>query len=127
MTNTLELGALALVLGLSSSLLSGCEGGATGDWRVCVDDEGHRIPDVRCPTEGRSTGGYVEGSGGASRWAYIDRSSSVPAVGDKVEESAPLPTHGVSYGAAPEGGIARGGFGHGGGEGEGGGHGGGGE
>jgi hypothetical protein len=126
MTNTLELGALALVLGLSSSFLAGCEGGATGDWRVCVGPEGRRVPDARCPRDGVTGGGYSGGSGGgASRWAYIDKAGSVPAVGDKVEDSAGRPTHGVTYGAAPEGGIARGGFGHGGGEG--GGHGGGGE
>jgi len=104
-----DLGALALVLGLSSALLAGCDDeGATGDWQVCVDAQGHRLPDGAC----RQGGGYY--GAGIGRWAYLYHRGSVPAVGEFVDATTPRPAGGVNYSAAPEGGIARGGFGRGG-------------
>ncbi len=116
MSKTIETSALVFVLGLSSSLLSGCDRAQNRDWQVCVDAQGRRIADSNC--------GHSGGYGG---WAYINRGGSAPKIGENVRGASASPTGGVSYGAVPEGGVARGGFG-GTGEsagGEGGGHGGG--
>ncbi len=104
-----DLAGLTLVLGISSALLASCdEGGATGDWQVCVDNQDHRLPDATCRQDGAR---YPAGYG---RWAYMYHRTSVPAVGEFVDATTPRPAGGVSYSAAPEGGVSRGGFGRGG-------------
>lgn len=124
-------------LGLSAVLavaaaMSGCDRG--GDWqasvgptRVCVDRNGHRVPDADCAPTAAGHGG---GGGNAFLWYYLGtlqgRSAGAPAVGGMVAGGSYRPEAGVSYRTAPAGGIARGGFGataesfggaHGGGEG----------
>lgn len=92
--------------------------------RICIDDQERRIPDGTCAT---SNGG---GAGGSSRWYFLSSrqvsDEGTPALGEQAQHGSYTPEGGVAYGEAPEGGIARGGFG-GAGEGDGGGHGGGGE
>ena len=119
MTSHIERGALALLIGLSAGMLGGCDDGTRGDWRVCADAQGRRLPDGRC-----GGGGGAGGTRGS--WVYIRNGSSAPAVGETIGEGSGRAAAGVRYGSAPEGGIARGGFGGTGeGGGEGGGHGGG--
>lgn len=119
MAKHIERGALMLLIGLSAGMLSGCDNGATGDWRVCADGRGTRVPDAQCG----SGGAYARGGGGShGGWVYIRNADSAPAVGETIGQGVAKPVAGVSYGSAPEGGIARGGFG---GTGEGGGGGGG--
>ena len=47
-TSHIERGALALLIGLSAGMLGGCDDGTRGDWRVCADAQGRRLPDGRC-------------------------------------------------------------------------------
>jgi len=105
--------SLATVLAISAALLAGCD--RHDGVRVCNDGYGRRLPDDDCRTTGHA------GTG----WIYI-RSGNAPAVGQAITEGERTPDGDTHYGAAPEGGISRGGFG-GTGEGFGGGEGGGGE
>jgi hypothetical protein len=111
-SKTIDRGALAIMLGLSAAVLSGCDQ-PRGDWRVCQDSQGKRAADGACNTGG----GYV----GGAHWLYI-RGGSAPAVGESISGGESAPSTGVNYGAAPAEGVARGGFGasgegHGGGDG----------
>jgi hypothetical protein len=117
---------LTAVLAVSAAI-SGC--GRGDDWqasagpaRVCVDSQGQRVGDQNCATR------PGEGSGTIHSWYYLSnawvRESGIPPVGGAVSGGSYIPVSGVSYGHAPVGGIARGGFGgtgEGGGEGHGGG------
>jgi hypothetical protein len=122
---------LGLSLALTvSAAVSAC--GRSDDWqasagpaqptRLCVDDQGRRLPDQACAAHG---GGAIAG------WYYLSgpavRDAGIPRIGALVAGGAYVPTTGVSYAAAPARGIARGGFGATaeGGEGHGEGHGGG--
>ncbi len=115
---TLEKAALVTVLAVSTSLLSGC--GRDKPVRVCSDIYGNRLADSQCG----ATGSYgSRTSGGHASWVYIPgRGYDTPPVGGRISGGSALPESGVRYGAAPEGGISRGGFGgigaggHGGGE-----------
>ena len=130
MGSKIDRGSLTFLLGLAATLVSGCDDNR-GDWRVCTD-HGRRVADSNCPS---SSGGGHGGGGhaGGGSWAYINRSSTAPAIGEAAASASSAPSSGTAYSAVPATGIARGGFGgtaegHGGGEGgEGGGHGGGGE
>lgn len=112
----------------ATAALTACSG-TQDPTRVCVDTLGRRIADGQCAPASSS-----HGSGGG-RWYFISgreaADEGVPALGDEAREGSYTPDFDVSYGAAPEGGIARGGFGSsgesGGDGGDGGGHGGGGD
>lgn len=114
MTKTIDRGALAIMLGLSASVLAGCDR-PSSDWRVCEDSQGRRAPDSNC-----GSSGHVIGAG---RWLYFRAgSAAVPAVGEPIAGGLLTPEAGVSYDSAPTEGITRGGFGasgdgHGGGDG----------
>jgi hypothetical protein len=98
---TIDRGALAIMLGLSAAVLTGCEQ-PQGDWRVCQDSQGKRAPDSDC--------GASNGHVGGAHWLYI-RGGAAPAVGAAITDGESAPRSGVNYGAAPSEGIARGGFG----------------
>jgi hypothetical protein len=112
---------LAGVLAAASAVLAGCDRnngweGSSNAARVCVDRENHRVPEAQCA---------APQSGGVSPflWYYVTRSAMggyMPGYGGYVGGGSYAPMRGVSYGAAPAGGIARGGFGGTGGGGEGG-------
>ncbi len=107
---------LATVLAVSAAMLAGCD--SHQGVRICNDGYGRRLPDGACAT---SSGVHSAG------WIYV-RSGNAPAIGGAITEGTRAPEADMHYGAAPEGGVARGGFGgtgEGFGGGEGGGHGGG--
>ncbi len=103
--------------------------------RICVDNQGRRIADVGCVPVRSAAGGAGGAIAARGGWYYLNSSQvsqgGAPALGGAAQGGSFAPEAGTSYGAAPEGGIARGGFGgtgdDGGHGGEGGGHGGGGE
>ncbi len=105
--------SLATVLAISSAMLAGC--GSHDGVRICGDGYGRRLPDSDCRAAGPAAG-----RGG---WIYV-RSGRAPAVGGAITDGNRTPEADIRYGAAPEGGVSRGGFG-GTGEGFGGGEGGG--
>lgn len=98
--------------------VTGCSSHSDGDWRVCTDAQGKRLPDVACEQTqyGHSYGSHIG-------WIYISRSYSAPPVGGLV--SSPFSTApkggfgspGASGGgggkvfSAPSAGISKGGFG----------------
>ena len=71
--------------------VTGCSSHTDGDWRVCTDAQGRRLPDVACqqPQNGQSYGSHTG-------WVFINRSYSAPPVGGLV--SGP-------YSTAPSGGL----------------------
>ena len=91
---------LACVLAISTALLAGCED--HDGVRICGDGYGRRLPDTTC----QGGGGGAHGGG----WIYV-RSGNAPAVGGAITEGVRAPEAGAHYGAAPEGGVSRGGFG----------------
>lgn len=91
---------LASVLAISAALLAGCE--RHDGVRICGDGDGRRLPDGNC--QGAGSGGH------GGRWTYV-RSGYAPAVGGAITGGVRAPETGVRYGAAPAGGISRGGFG----------------
>ncbi len=95
---SIDKAALASVLAISAALLAGCEN--HGGVRVCSDGYGRRLPDSDCQTTGHGGGG----------WRYV-RSGNAPAVGGTVTGGTTTPEASVHYGAAPLGGVSRGGFG----------------
>ncbi len=101
---------LATLVGLAVTL-GGCSSHDDGQWQVCTDAQGRRLPDIACQ-QGSHYGGYY---GSHAGWVFISRSSSAPAVGQMV--TSPImtgparPTRAKVY-AAPAEGITRGGFGH---------------
>ncbi len=119
MSKPIDIGAMTILLGLSSAMLAGCDSASQSrNWKVCVDATGQRVPDAQCQSAATP----------ASRgsWAYYSGARSVPAVGQAAAGAASAPAGGADYGAAPAEGVTRGGFGataegHGGGEGGGGG------
>ena len=92
--------ALVTVLAVAAGLLGGC---GRQDVRVCADASGWRLPDDDCTR-------YSTGGGGSGGWLYIN-GGGAPAVGERVQGGSTFPKAGARYGAAPEGGIGRGGFG----------------
>ena len=122
---------LTAVLAAAAASLAAC-GQPHDPARICVDGQGRRIADGACPPSGGG-GGWGGGAAGGSHWYYLNSNQldeeGAPAIGEEARGGSYSPDAGVAYGAAPEGGIARGGFGGfgGGGEGGEGGHGGGGE
>lgn len=110
--------ALVFLLGLASGALSACDeggqAGATGDWRVCVDDQNRRVSDVQCQNWSADQS--------HPHFVFIGRGYGVPAIGGFARGVSAQPS-GAGVFSAPEGGVARGGFG-GTGEGATGGHGG---
>ena len=108
--------SLTMVLAVAGAL-SGCDRKEDKGWdsagaptRVCVDQQGRRVPEDQCGAP-RTTGGGVS----PFLWYYLGtlgRGSYAPGYGGLVGGGSYRPSPSVSYGAAPaEGGIARGGFG----------------
>jgi hypothetical protein len=107
--------SLTMALAVAGAV-GGCDRDQNKDWqasnqptRVCVDQQGHRVPENQC-------GQPVHTGGGVSPflWYYLGTlgaRSYVPAYGGAVSGGSFAPAAGVRYGAAPAGGISRGGFG----------------
>ncbi len=107
--------SLTIVLAVAGAL-SGCDRHEDKGWdaageptRVCVDQQGKRVPESQCGAE--HTGGGVS----PFLWYYLGtlgRGAYAPGYGGLVGGGSYRPTPGVAYGAAPAaGGILRGGFG----------------
>ena len=105
---------LLTLIGLAATI-TGCSSQDDGDWQVCTDAQGRRLPDVACQQNGHYGGSWGSHAG----WVFISRSMSAPAVGQMV--SGPVTTTPTRTGStstvgkvfsAPAEGIARGGFGH---------------
>ena len=94
--------SLVMLAGLAATM-AGCSSHDDGQWRVCTDAQGRRLPDIAC----QQNGGYAHGGGGG--WIFISRSSSAPAIGQAVSAGV-RSAAGPAY-SAPAEGIARGGFG----------------
>jgi hypothetical protein len=90
-----------MLVGLASSI-AGCSSHQDGQWRVCTDAQGRRLPDADCGN-GSSWGSHAG-------WTYIGRSSGAPSVGEVVSGGRSAPAAGEAF-SAPAEGIARGGFG----------------
>ncbi len=100
--------ALVFLLGLATGALSACDdggqSGATGDWRVCVDDQNRRVGDAQCQN--------WRADQPHAHFAYIPGGFVVPPMGGVARGAASQPSAaGARVLAAPEGGVARGGFG----------------
>jgi hypothetical protein len=102
---------LAGVLAAASAVLAGCDQnngwqGSSNAARVCVDRENNRVPEAQCAA-------VHPGGVNPFFWYYVGRMASggVPGYGGHVGGGSFSPMSGVSYGAAPASGIARGGFG----------------
>jgi hypothetical protein len=88
--------------------MAGCDQnngwGSAGPTRLCVDAQNKRLPDIEC-----ASGGF------GHRWYYLGRGGgfggTVPGNGQFVGGGSFSPASGLTYGSAPAGGIARGGFG----------------
>ena len=107
--------SLTMVLAVAGAL-SGCDRQEDKGWdsaaqptRVCVDQQGKRVPENECATQ--HTGVGVS----PFLWYYLGtlgRGSYAPSYGGMVTGGSYRASPGVSYGAAPAaGGIVRGGFG----------------
>lgn len=99
---------LVFLLGLASGALSGCDDGsqhgATGDWRVCVDDQGRRVEEIQCQN--------LDANPQHAHYVFIARGGGVPAIGGFAREGSIQPSRAdAEVFSAPEGGVARGGFG----------------
>lgn len=108
MAKVIDRNALIALVGISTTMLAGC-GPSDGQWRVCTDQQGRRLPDADCASNGGGQGGGYGGGGGGG-WRYVARTSAAPAVGERVTEGSTMPLEGAAY-AAPKEGVARGGFG----------------
>jgi hypothetical protein len=105
---------LTMVLTVAGAL-SGCDQHKDQGWeasagptRVCVDQQGKRVPEDQCAAN-RPAGGVSP-----FLWYYLgslNRGGYAPAYGGVVGGGSYQPRPGVVYGALPPGGIARGGFG----------------
>ena len=111
---------------LAAPLATGCNQQQDNGWTadrdtaVCVDKEGHRVPDSQCPQQRQAV---ASSFGSPFLWYYLGRQSSLPYYGDTVRGGSYAPTAGHSYFRAPAGtamtrsassrggSIARGGFG----------------
>ena len=115
---------LRITTGIAAALLAaGCsrqdpDNGWTADrdTAVCVDQQGHRVPDGQCPRQ--RSAGIGGGMGSAFLWYYIGRQSAVPYYGDVVRGGSYAPSAGRSYFRAPAStamsrasAVSRGGFG----------------
>lgn len=106
---------LTAVLAVASAAAAGCERkddwqGSSNATRVCVDYQGHRVPDDQCAAP-RPAGGVSP-----FLWYYLGTQAArqgygVPAVGGFVAGGGYTPQAGTAYTAAPATGISRGGFG----------------
>jgi hypothetical protein len=92
--------SLAVLVGLAAAM-AGCSPQDDGQWRVCTDAQGRRLPDADC----RPGNNYGSHAG----WVFINRSYSAPPVG-QIVATASHSTSGTTY-SAPAEGITRGGFG----------------
>lgn len=107
--------SLTMVLAVAGAL-TGCDRREDKGWdaagepsRVCVDQQGKRVPENECAPA--HTGGGVS----PFLWYYLgtlNRGGYAPGYGGLVSGGSYRASPGLSYVAAPaEGGIARGGFG----------------
>ena len=94
--------SLVMLAGVAATM-AGCSSHDDGQWRVCADAQGRRLPDIAC----QQSGGYGHGGGGG--WVFINRTYSAPPVG-QVVNGGTRSAAGQAY-SAPAEGIARGGFG----------------
>ncbi|MGC1301677.1 MAG: hypothetical protein WA840_04810 [Caulobacteraceae bacterium] len=106
---------LSLTVALAvAGAVSGCDQhkdwqASAGPVRVCVDQQGRRVPEADCP-QTHTTGAHIS----PFLWYYLgalSRGGSVPAYGGLATGGSFQPRPGVAYGPVPAGGIARGGFG----------------
>jgi hypothetical protein len=93
--------SLVILAGLAATM-AGCSSHDDGQWRVCADAQGRRLPDIAC----QQNSGYAHGGSG---WIFISRSYAAPPVGQVITGGTRSGT-GPAY-SAPAQGIARGGFG----------------
>ena len=101
---------LAMLVGLAATI-SGCSSHDDGQWRVCTDAQGRRLPDVACQ-QGSYNGGYGHSYGGHAGWIYINRSYSAPAVGQVISSpfsTGPKGGPGAAFGAGAAGSAGAGG------------------
>lgn len=106
---------LTVLAGLVAAV-TGCSSNTDGDWRVCTDAQGRRLPDIECQQPQ-----YTHGYGSHIGWVYISRSYSAPPVGGLVSSpfstaprggfGSPSATGGGKVFSAPSSGISHGGFG----------------
>jgi hypothetical protein len=83
-----------------AAALAGCDEPAS---QVCADAQNRRVPDDNCAQASAYHGG--------AHWLYFGSGQSVPALGEQAVGGDTRASQGVSYSAAPEEGISRGGFG----------------
>ncbi len=116
---TITTGVAAALLVAGCSRQSDQDNGWTADrdTAVCVDQQGKRAPDDKCPQQRVASTGHM-GVGNAFLWYYLGRQSAVPYYGEPVRGGSFAPAAGHSYFRAPAGtavtraaAIARGGFG----------------
>jgi hypothetical protein len=114
---------LAMLVGLAATI-SGCSSPDDGQWRVCTDAQGRRLPDAACQ-QGAYDTSYGHYYGGHAGWIFINRSYSAPAVGQVISSpfstgpkggtgavlSAGAGSGGGKVYSAPSAGITHGGFG----------------
>jgi hypothetical protein len=103
---------LTTVLAVSAAVLGACDkdngwDSAQQPTRVCVDAQGHRVPEDQCARPH---------AGGVSPflWYYLgtlNRGYGVPGYGGLVGGGSFRAAPGTAYGFAPASGISRGGFG----------------
>jgi hypothetical protein len=106
---------LTMVLTVAGAL-SGCDShkdqgweASTGPTRVCVDQQGKRVPEDQCGAD-HPAGGRVS----PFLWYYLgslNRGGYAPGYGRAVSGGSYQPRPGVVYSAPSQNGIARGGFG----------------
>ena len=120
---------LKITTGVAAALLAaGCgqqqeqDNGWTAaqDTAVCVDKQGQRVPDDKCPQQRHAA---TSSFASPFLWYYLGRSAALPYYGDRVGGGSYAPTAGHSYFRAPagtavtraaavrSGAISRGGFG----------------
>jgi hypothetical protein len=118
---------LPLTTAISAAMLASVSCGPDREWqinnntKVCVDQNGNRIPEDKCGDQPSGTG-----TGAPYRWYYVSRGGYVPIYnypvsGGSYEPSEDPTAYVPAPAVAPEGAIMRGGFGGiggGGGEGE---------
>ncbi len=103
-----------MVLAVAGAI-SGCDRPKDPGWdasagpaRVCVDQQGKRVPEDQCMQ------GHAGGGVSPFLWYYLGslgRGGYAPGYGGLVGGGSYQPRPGVIYGAVPPSGIVRGGFG----------------
>lgn len=101
MMRKLEGVSLTAVLAMSAAL-AGCDEPAT---RICVDAKGVRVVDSACVVPQTNT--TVD----SFHWRYYGGGAGAPAIGAAALGGSDIADGGETYHAAPDEGIARGGFG----------------